>query len=231
MLDWQPLILSLEVAGIATVLVFIAGTLLARFFLRHRFPGKDILEAFFLLPLVLPPVVTGYALLLLLGRYGPLGATLERWFNIQIIFTPYAAVIASLIVAFPLMYQSAKAAFQGVERHLEDAARSLGTGEWRIFLTITIPLAWPGLLAGLLLSFARALGEFGATIMVAGNIEGKTTTAPVAIYSAVEGGDFALAGRYVVLLSVANFALVLFLNVWTRRHAVTRQSLDNAAKG
>lgn len=215
MFDTQPLILSLQVSTAAAMFAFVAGTVCARLLLKHRFLGRNLLEAIFLLPLVLPPVVTGFALLLFLGHNGPI----EKSLGVQLLFTPYAAVLASLVVAFPLMYQSAKAALLGVDYHLEQAARVLGTGEWRVFLTITMPLAWPGLLAGFLLSFARALGEFGATIMVAGNIEGKTTTAPVAIYAAAEGGEFAIATFYVVILAVFNFALIYCLNLWTRRLA------------
>lgn len=215
--DWQPLVLTLEVAAAATLGAFVLGTLVGRFMQRRSFAGQDVLEAIFLLPLVLPPVVVGYALLLVIGRQGPVGRWWETWLHRDLLFTPTAAELASLVVAFPLMYQSARAAFGFVDAQLEDAARGLGTPEWRVFTGITLPLAWPGLLAGLLLSFARASGEFGATIMVAGNIAGRTTTASVAIYTATEGGDFATAGRYVLLMALANFLVLLGLNIYSRR--------------
>jgi molybdate transport system permease protein len=191
--DWQPVLLSLQVATAALVLSFVSGTGAALLTARRNFPGKDVLEGIFLLPLVLPPVVTG------------------------LLFTPYAAVLASTVVAFPLMYQSAKAAFVTIDPHLQDAAGSLGAAPRRVFLTVTVPLSWPGLLAGAVLSFARALGEFGATIMVAGNIAGRTTTMPTAIYSAAEGGDFRVAAIYSALLAVLNLLFIIGLNVWMRR--------------
>ncbi|MBP1764704.1 MAG: modB [Firmicutes bacterium] len=135
---------------------------------KMEFAGKAVLEALFVMPLVMPPVVTGFLLLLLIGKQGPVGKILGEQFGVQLIFTPYAAILAGTVVSFPLMYQSTKAAFANVDHTLEEAARTLGAGEWRVFLTVTLPLAWQGLVAGLILSFSRALGEFGATIMVAG---------------------------------------------------------------
>jgi len=170
MLDWQPVLLSLQVAAAALAVAFGLGTLAALGMAGRDFWGKELLEACFLLPLVLPPVVTGYALLVLAGRQGIVGLWLERHFEFRLLFTPYAAVVASAVVAFPLAYQSAKAAFVSVDPLLLDVARSLGAAPARVFWTVTVPLSWPGLAAGAVLSFARALGEFGATIMVAGNI-------------------------------------------------------------
>jgi molybdate transport system permease protein len=165
---------------------------------------------------VLPPTVLGYGLLIFIGKRGPLGHFLMDYFDIQIIFTWAAAVLASAIVSFPLMYQSVKAAFSSVDTSLENAARTLGTGEIRIFLTITLPLAWPGILAGVVLAFARALGEFGATLMVAGNIPGKTQTIPLAIYSAVESGDTEVAQRLVLVITVLSFIVLFWLNRWSK---------------
>jgi molybdate transport system permease protein len=216
MLDWRPVLLSLQVASVALVIVFAAGTLAARLMVRHEFPGKDVLDGLFTLPLVLPPVVTGFLLLVLVGRNGPVGAVLGT-LDVQILFTIAAAILAAIVVSFPLMYQSAKAAFQAVDPGLEDAARTLGAGEIRIFLTITLPLAWPGLVAGTVLAFARSLGEFGATVMVAGNIPGKTTTVPLAIYFLAEAGELQTAGAYALLISAASMGLIVVLNVWTRR--------------
>ncbi|HML35250.1 molybdate ABC transporter permease subunit [Sporomusa sphaeroides] len=218
-MEWQPVLLSVKVALVSLIFVFIFGVAAAYAMRSFEFLGKSALEAVFALPLVLPPVVTGFVLLVLIGKQGPIGQFLSETFHTQIIFTPYAAMLAATVVAFPLMYQSTKAAFQGVDRTLEDAARTLGSSEWRVFLTITIPLAWPGLVAGLVLSFARALGEFGATIMVAGNIPGKTQTIPLAIYFAAESNNLTLAGTYVLLISGITFLLIFWLNVWSKKRA------------
>ncbi|HET8655632.1 MAG TPA: molybdate ABC transporter permease subunit [Longimicrobiaceae bacterium] len=222
MLDWQPVLLSLRVAAAALVVVFIVGTLAARFLSRRDFPGKEVVEGLLLLPLVLPPVVTGFFLLVLFGRQGPLGGPLHRVLDVQLLFTAWAAVLAAAVVSFPLMYQSAKAAFLAVDAGLEDAARTLGAGEVRVFFTVALPLAWPGLLAGVVLTFARSLGEFGATIMVAGNIPGKTTTVPLAIYALADAGELRRAGAYALLIRAISLALVVALNVWTRRRAARR---------
>lgn len=217
MVEWQPIVLSLKVACMSLVFVFIFGVFFAYVLRRREFAGKAAIEALFALPLVLPPVVTGFILLILIGKQGPIGRFLGEYFNTQIIFTPYAAMLAGTVVAFPLMYQSTKAAFQSVDSKLEDAARTLGASEWRVFFTITVPLAWPGLVAGLVLSFARALGEFGATIMVAGNIPGKTQTIPLAIYFAAEANDLSTAGLYVIIISLITFSMIFWLNSWGRR--------------
>lgn len=211
-LDWHPLLLSLRVAIVATAAVAVLGTLAAQWTTRRDFTGKDVVEGLLILPLVLPPVVTGFALLVLLGRNGPLG-------GLGLLFTLWAATLAAAVVAFPLMYQSAKAALLGVDRRLEDAARTLGAGEARVFWTVTLPLAWPGLVAGVVLAFARALGEFGATVMVAGNISGRTTTVPLAIYFLADAGEMRAAGAYALAISAASMALVVALNAWTRRRA------------
>jgi molybdate transport system permease protein len=205
--DLHPLQLSFLVAGAALFLAVPLGIGVALALRGRRFRGQIFVENLFLLPLVLPPVVTGLLLLLLLGKRGVAGAWLlsHGW---QILFSPLAAMLASAIVAFPLIFQSARAAFVAVDGHLEDAARSLGAPPSRTFWTITLPLAAPGLVAGAILAFARALGEFGATVMVAGNVGGKTLTAPVAIYNAAENGDFRRAAFYAIALAVLN---LLFL--------------------
>lgn len=206
----------------ALCLVLAAGVLVARAMSGRHFWGKDVLDALFLLPLVLPPVVTGFLLLVLLGKRGLIGAFLRRTLGWELIFTPAAAVLAASVVAFPLMYGSMKAAFAGLDPQLEDAARSLGASPLRVFGTISLPLAWPGLVAGTLLSFARALGEFGATIMVAGNIPGHTTTVPTAIYFAAEAGDLRLAGFYAALIGAVNLILVVLVNRMARGRAKRR---------
>lgn len=219
MVEWQPIILSIKVALSSLIFVSILGVFFAYLMQRFEFFGKAAVEAVFSLPLVLPPVVTGFLLLVLIGRQGPFGKIFTETLHTQIIFTPYAAILAGTVVAFPLMYQSTKAAFQNIDRSLEDAARTLGAGEWRVFLTVTLPLAKTGLLSGMVLSFSRALGEFGATIMVAGNIPGKTQTIPLAIYFAAESNDLTTAGFYVVVISLLTFFLILSLNVWSKEKA------------
>lgn len=214
--DWFPVLLSLRVAFIALFAVGCLGIPLARLMAYRQFPWKDTLEAVIMLPLVLPPSVIGYGLLLLIGRNGLLGRALNG-LGMSLVFTWWAAVLASTVVSFPLMYQSAKAAFKSVDTNLEKAARTLGAGELKVFLTITLPLAWPGILAGLVLSFARALGEFGATLMVAGNIPGQTQTIPLAIYLAVVAGDNATARTLVAIISVFSFAVIFWVNRWAGR--------------
>lgn len=214
MVEWQPVILSLKVASISVLFVFFLGVLSAYVMRSADIPGKAALESLFTLPLVLPPVVIGFLLLILVGKQGPVGILLKKYFDVQIIFTQSAAVLAGTVVAFPLMYQSTKAAFESIDKTLEDAARTLGASEWRVFWTVTIPLSWPGLVSGLVLSFARTLGEFGATIMIAGNIPGKTQTIPLAIYFATESNDLVTAGMYVIIISVITFSIIFGLNHW-----------------
>ncbi|SFH10360.1 molybdate transport system permease protein [Desulfotomaculum arcticum] len=214
--DWFPVFLSLRVALIALASVTCFGLPVARLLARREFPGKDVLEAAITLPLVLPPSVIGYGLLVLIGKNGPLGKALAEMGS-SIIFTWWSAVLASTVVAFPLMYQSAKAAFKSVDINYEKAARTLGAGEIRIFFTITLPLAWPGIIAGLVLSFARALGEFGATLMVAGNIPGQTQTVPLAIYFAVDAGDNVTARTLVAIITVFSFLVIFWVNRWAKR--------------
>lgn len=217
-MNLSPLWLSFQTAALATVIVFIAGVFLARVITRNTFPGKSILEAIFLLPLVLPPTVVGFGLLFIFGKNGPLGILLSKWFDVQIVFTWYAVLIAAIVVAFPLMYQSASAAFQQYDANLEKAAYTMGASKWRVFWTISFPLAWPGLLGGLVLTFARALGEFGATLMLAGYIPGVTDTIPLAIYFAVESGNTEIATFWVIIIVALGFSAILWLNWWSKRN-------------
>ncbi len=214
--DWFPVILSIKVALLAVTVVLVTGLPLARLLARLDFPGKDMVEALLTLPMVLPPSVIGYGLLMLIGKNGLLGQTLAE-LGLSIIFTWWAAVLASTVVAFPLMYQSAKGAFQSVNVNFEQAARTLGANEVKIFFTVTLPLAWPGILAGLVLSFARALGEFGATLMVAGNIPGQTQTIPLAIYFAVESGNEGIARTLVAIITVFSFLVIYWVNRWAKQ--------------
>ncbi len=197
-----PLVLTLKVATIATAIVLITGVGCAYLIARFRIAGSHVIDAVFTLPMVLPPTVLGYYLLVLFGRRGWLGAWLENNFGIQLIFTWQGAVIASACVAFPLVYRGARAALEGVDHQLEHAARVLGSGELEVFFRITLPLAWRGILAGTMLAFARAMGEFGATLMIAGSIPGKTQTVSIAIYEAAQAGQDDLANFLVILTSV-----------------------------
>ena len=217
-ISYGPLILSIKVASIATLIVFITGTALARLFARHEFPGKTVIEALFLFLLVLPPTVVGFGLLMLFGKEQLLGKLLHDYAHLQIVFSWIGAVIASTVVAFPLMYQSASASFKQIDGKLESAAHTLGASKWRVFKTITLPLAWPGLLAGFVLTFARALGEFGATLMIAGYIPGRTDTIPMAIYFAVEAGDMPTATFWVIIIVALGFSTILWLSWWSNRN-------------
>lgn len=212
--------LSLKIASIATLIVLVFGILLSRLFTRYDFKGKDIIETIFLLPMTLPPSVVGYGLLIIIGKRGPVGKFFLENFNYQLIFTWVAATIAAAIVAFPLMYQQSKAAFLGIDKTVEEAARSLGANSFQVFTKITLPLALKGILSGLVLTFARALGEFGATIMVAGNIPGKTQNIPLAIYLAVETGNKALANKLVLIEIIFSFAVVYGVNFWVKKKMV-----------
>jgi molybdate transport system permease protein len=215
-IDLFPLALSLRVATVATVLNLLVGLPLALFLARTRFRGRDLLSAVVLLPLVLPPTVLGYYLLVVLGRQGPVGRLLEGSLGFTLVFTWQAAVLASAVVSMPLLVRAAQAAFESIDPKLEDAARTLGRSELNLFLTVTVPLAWRGILAGTVLAFARALGEFGATLMVAGNIPGRTQTLPVAIYDAVQAGNMEMANALVLMITVAGIAALLALNRFAR---------------
>ncbi len=204
-----PLLLTLKVAVCATILATLAGTAVAFAMERLRFPGRPVLDAALVLPMVLPPTVLGYYLLVLLGRRGPIGGWLQSAFGINLIFTWQAAVVAAAVVAFPLVYKTALTAFEGVEHEYQQAARVLGRSEPAVFLHVTLPLAWRGILAGSMLGFARSLGEFGATLMVAGNLPGRTQTLALAIYDAVEAGRDQLAGYLVALTSLVCLCVLL----------------------
>lgn len=217
-LDWHPVYLSLIIAAESLCLVILLAIPLSLFMARYDFYGKEMIESLITLPLVLPPVVSGFALLLLLGKNGPMGKFLYDSFAIELIFTPQAAAIAATVVAFPLMYQSAKGAFQSIDTTFEDVARTLGASKYRVFFSITLPLAWPGILSGMVLSYARALGEFGATIMIAGNIPGKTQTIPTAIYFASESNNLETAGMYVLIISSITFSMIYSINLWSKKH-------------
>jgi molybdate transport system permease protein len=207
--DAAPLALTLRVAFFATLLALVAGVALGWLFARTRLPGRGLLEALCMLPLVLPPTVIGFGLLVLMGRQGPLGAWLREHFDHSVIFHWHGAVIASALVALPLVLMSASSAFAQVDQRLEQAARTLRQGRWSVFLRVTLPLAWPGILAGTLLAFARAMGEFGASLMVASSIPGQTQTAAMAIYDFVHAGRDDLALVMSVALSAVSVVILL----------------------
>ncbi len=213
------LTLSVKVALWCTLVSLVPGVFLGWLLARRNFPGKSLLDSLIHLPLVLPPVVPGYLLLLLLGNQGLLGKWLQENFGIAIAFTWKGAVVASALMALPLMVRSVRLAVSQVDLGLEEAARTLGATPWRVFFTITLPLAVPGVLTGLILAFSRSLGEFGATITFVGNIEGETRTLPLAIYSYTQVPDGDLHAMRLVLLSVALALAALFTSAWLERRA------------
>jgi len=214
---WEPIFLSLKVAAIATAFAFILGVFFAYLLNKKSVPGKNIWETLLILPIVLPPSVMGYLLLVAFGKRGLIGSFLLEKFDIQVVFTWLACVIAASVVSLPLMYQNAKAAFLSVDPAYEQAARTLGSGEAKIFFTVTLPLGWPGIISGIALTFARSLGEFGATLMLAGNIPHKTQTMSTAIYYAVQSGKDEMANTMVLILTVFSFMLILGLNLWLKK--------------
>jgi molybdate transport system permease protein len=197
-----PLWLTLKVALLATLLAGAAGIALGWWMSQRRFAGKNVVDALLMLPMVLPPTVLGYYLIVLIGRNGVFGQYLDRWFGINLIFTWQGAVIAASLVSLPLIYKAARAAFEDVDGRFLHAARTLGAGEFEIFVRIALPLAVRGIAAGLMLAFARAMGEFGATLMIAGNLPGKTQTLSIAIYDAVQAGNDAQALWLTLVISV-----------------------------
>jgi len=205
---WIALRLTLKVAGFATLINLVLGIGIAYWFARRDIWAKDWLDALLTLPMVMPPTVLGYYLLVLLGRQGFVGQWLQSW-GINLIFSWQGAVIAASIVSFPLVFKAARAAFESLETQYEQAGRVLGLGEWAIFFRITLPLAWRGILAGVLLAFARSSGEFGATLMVAGSIPGQTQTLSIAVYEAVQAGRDDVAHFLVLLTSIVCISVLL----------------------
>ncbi len=216
-IDLVPVWISLKTASISTVITFFLGCAAARWMAYYRGKGRGFIDGLFTLPLVLPPTVLGFGLLLLFGKHGPLGKLLLKM-GTTVIFSWWATVIASMVVAFPLMYRTTRGAFEQIEPNVENAARTLGASEWNIFWRVTVPLAWPGILAGIILSFARSLGEFGATLMLAGNIPGKTQTIPLAIYFAVAAGNNTKALVWVAIILVISMISIFSLNFWKKNN-------------
>jgi molybdate transport system permease protein len=207
--ELAPFLLSLRVAALATLVIVAMGLPVALLLARGRFPGRELLGGLLTLPLVLPPTVLGFGLLQLLGRKGPVGIALEQLLGVTVVFHWTGAVIAAAVAAFPLFLLPARSAIEGVDPALEDVARLLGRREGAVLVEITLPLAWRGLASGTLLAFTRALGDFGATLMVAGNMPGRTQTAPLALYDAVNAGDSARAIQLALWISALAVGVVL----------------------
>jgi molybdate transport system permease protein len=219
-IDWFPLWLSLRVAVLATAVSTTAGLALAYLLVNRNFRGREALDAAFTLPLVLPPTVLGYYLLVVVGRPTAFGRLYESVFGEPLVFTWKAAVVAAVLHSAPLLIKSTRAALESVDHSYERAARTLGAGEWRVFYRVSLPLAGRSILAAVVLAFARSLGDFGVTIMVAGNIPGRTQTVAVAIYDAVESGNGAVARTLVVTVS----ALAMFI-LWLANRIGPKQAL------
>ena len=212
-MDFSPLWISLKTAFLATIITSIIGIFISYKMANYKGRGRGLIDGVFTLPLILPPTVIGFFLLLICGKNGFVGKIFMS-FNKNIIFSWSATVIAATVVAFPMMYRTCRSAFEQIDKNMISAARTLGLSETKIFFKIAIPLAWPGIIGGLVLSFARALGEFGATLMIAGTIPGKTQTMPVAIFFAVEGGDMNKAMLWVLIIVAISFIMIFLLNYW-----------------
>jgi molybdate transport system permease protein len=214
---WFSLRLSIQVASVATVCIVIVGVAVAYLLAMKDFKGKEVLDILFTLPLVLPPTVTGYYLIILFGRNGLIGRMVYDWAGWSIMFTWYAAVLASFVVALPLMIKATRAAIESVDRNLINASYTLGHSEFETAMRVTLPLAKRGIAAGAVLSFARAMGEFGATLMVAGNIPGKTDTMPISIYSHASSGDWSKANLMVIFFSLMSGLFLYIANRFSKR--------------
>jgi molybdate transport system permease protein len=209
----EPLLVSLKTVAATTVITFFLGIAAARWMARYNGKFKSLIDGLFILPMVLPPTVVGYGLLLLFGVNGPLGKALLA-IGEKVVFSWEATVIAATVMAFPIMYMTAKGAFEQVEPNIEAAARTLGAGEWRVFWTVTLPMAKAGVIAATVLAFARSLGEFGATLMLAGNIAGKTQTIPIAIYFAIQAGDMDKAMVLCIIVLAISFVSLAAIAYW-----------------
>jgi molybdate transport system permease protein len=214
--DWYPLTLSLRVATVATVIAGVVGVAGGYVLAKGRFRGRALLEAIASLPIVLPPTVLGYYLLVVLGANSPLGRAWEDLFGSPLAFTAVGAVVAASVSALPFCLRTARAAIESVDARLEQAARASGLPEWHVALSVTLPLARRGLIAGVALGFARALGDFGATVMLAGNIPGRTQTMPIAVYDAVQAGDADRARTLALVLGAVAVAVLLVVNRYSR---------------
>ncbi|MBU3175947.1 molybdate ABC transporter permease subunit [Clostridium estertheticum] len=216
MSEYSPLWISIKTSITATFIVFFIGIAAAWFMANYKGRARGILDGILTLPMVLPPTVVGFILLMIIGKNFPIGKLLSG-FGINIIFTWYATVIAATVVAFPLMYRTCVGAFRQIDVNVINAARTLGVPERKIFWKVAVPLAWPGIAAGTVLSFARALGEFGATIMIAGSIPGKTQTIPIAIYFAEVAGETGNAIKWVILIFIISLTVMVASDKWAEK--------------
>jgi molybdate transport system permease protein len=213
-MDFSPLWISIKTSLVATIITYFLGIITSYLVSNFKGKSKGLIDGLFTLPLILPPTVVGFFLLLICGKNGPVGKILEL-FNTSIIFSWSATILAAVVVSFPMMYRTTRSAFEQIDSNILSAARTLGLSEFKIFHKIAIPLAMPGIIGGLILSFARAMGEFGATLMIAGNIPGKTQTMPLAIFFAAEGGDMEKAMLWVSIIVLLSLALIIILNYWS----------------
>ena len=214
-MDISPIIISMKTATIAILFTFILGLLAARWILYRKSDATRIFwDGIFTMPLVLPPTVAGFFLLVFFGSYGPVGKLFEHYLGIKIAFSWGATILAAVVMSFPLMYRSARGALEQIDEDLIFAARTLGMSEWSIFFRVMIPNALPGIISGGVLAFARGLGEFGATAMIAGNIPGRTRTLPLAVYSEVAAGNMDAAYQYVLVIVIICFAIVAAMNIY-----------------
>jgi molybdate transport system permease protein len=228
-MDLSPLWISLKISSLATIVTFIVGVAVAYGMLNYRGKGRALLEGIFVAPLILPPTVVGFLLLLFLGKQGPAGQLLQS-FDFSVVFTWYGAAIAAIVVSFPLMYRTTLGALEQIDENLLAVARTLGASEWTVFLRVMLPLALPGILAGTTLAFARALGEFGATLMLAGNIPGQTQTIPMAIYFAVEAGATQEAWFWAIVIMMISLSGIFAVNLWQAQHQQRRLRTSPAPK-
>lgn len=215
-IDLSPLIISLRTATLSIIVTFFLGVAAAQLVYRLKSKTmKTILDGLFTLPLVLPPTVAGFFLLYIFGMRRPIGKFFIEYFAVKVAFSWGATVLAAVVISFPLMYRAARGAFEQVDPDVLSAGRTIGMSEWKIFWKVQLPIAWPGVVSGAVLAFARGLGEFGATAMIAGNIKGKTRTLPLAVYSAVASGNMKEAGEYVAVLVCISFIVVICMNYFS----------------
>jgi molybdate transport system permease protein len=219
----SPLWISIRTVLAATAITFLGGIAAARWMAHYSGKLKSVIDGLFILPLVVPPTVVGIGLLLTFGKHGPIGELLAL-FGTTVVFSWPATVISAAVLSFPLMYMTARGAFEQVDANIENAARTLGASEWRVFFSVTLPVAWPGVAAGTVLCIARSLGEFGATLMLAGNIPGKTATIPVAIYFAIQAGDMEQAVALIGIVLVIAFASLTTLAYLKRPGLINRRT-------
>lgn len=215
-IDLSPIIISLRTATLSIIVTFFLGVAAAQLVFRLKSKMmKTILDGLFTLPLVLPPTVAGFFLLYIFGMRRPIGKFFIEYFAVKVAFSWGATVLAAVVISFPLMYRAARGAFEQVDPDVLSAGRTIGMSEWKIFWKVQLPIAWPGVISGAVLAFARGLGEFGATAMIAGNIKGKTRTLPLAVYSAVASGNLKEAGEYVAVLVCISFIVVICMNYFS----------------